>query len=99
MGCRFEPYFWSHFCFLPSSLSSLNIFPYSLPLALDVRISRKRAHRIFPVYFFTEGFKMSLLLELVLLENYYEKIIPLIERGDDDRASERSIGANRNGSG
>ncbi len=42
---------------------------------------------------------MSLLLELVLLENYYEKIIPLIERGDDDRASERSIGANRNGSG
>lgn len=62
-------------------------------------LSRKRAHRIFPVYFFTEGFKMPLLLELVLLENYYEKIIPLIERGDDDRASERSIGANRNGSG
>ena len=62
-------------------------------------IASKQAHRIFPIYILTEGFKMPLLLELVLLENYYEKIIPLIERGDDDRASERSIGANRNGSG
>ena len=80
------PLFFKHFPLLTAARFGCSYFS-------------KTGAPVFPIYFFTEGFKMPLLLELVLLENYYEKIIPLIERGDDDRASERSIGANRNGSG